>query len=269
MNSDRTRLLCYATLPDKGSFTQRIEAATAAGFDELSLWLMSLDEGRAELGSLEAVAGFLADAGMRASVLELLLTWPDGEPGACDAEVAVMQAAAEIMQPDVILAGCMGPSLAPGAAACLKAQCRALAPYKVALEFLPWSGLPTLASAVDLVREIDEENLGFVLDTWHFAWAGQDFTTLESIPAEKIHFVQLGDLASETSSDVIVETLGHRLRPGEGVVDWPRMRRVLDAEKLGCPIGTEQFNDAVKAMSLEDASRYLFDSVQHIMNPGD
>ncbi|MEP5765924.1 MAG: sugar phosphate isomerase/epimerase [Halieaceae bacterium] len=262
MALERNKLVCYATLPDGHGFENTIAAAAAAGFEEVSLWLLSLDQGREELGSLDAVAACLAAHGMRASVLELLLAWPGGEVGAAAGELAVMQAAAEVMQPEVILAACMDTSLAPGAVARLKSQCQALAPLKVALEFLPWSALPSLESAWQMVEQVDEPNLGFVLDTWHFAWAGQDFDTLARIPGDRIHFIQVNDMRAEPLEDIVEETLCHRLRPGEGVVDWSRLLRLLAAAGVDCPLGTEQFSDEVKAMSLPEASRYLYESVQ-------
>ena len=42
MAFDRTGLLCFACLPDKHSFAERIRATADAGFTELSFWLLLL-----------------------------------------------------------------------------------------------------------------------------------------------------------------------------------------------------------------------------------
>ena len=38
----------------------------------------------------------------------------------------------------------------------------------ISLEFIPFGGIPTLASAVRLVEAVDRPNLGIVLDVWHW-----------------------------------------------------------------------------------------------------
>ena len=261
----RTRLASYATLPDGYSFAETVAAAARAGFDEFAFWLMSIEQGRNELGSLEAVAACLARHGTRASVLELVHAWAQGDEAVAREEVEVMQAAADIFQPDAIVAATLAPELAPNALALLKDQCRALAPCKLALEFLPFTAVATLEHACRIVAEIDEPNLGFTLDTWHFARAGMDYERLAQLPGERIHYIQVNDAALQPLADLVEETLTARLRPGEGVVDWPRMIGLLEDKQVDCPLGSEQFSDVVKAMDLDHACTYLFDSVQRIV----
>jgi sugar phosphate isomerase/epimerase len=227
--------------------------------------LLSIEQARAELGSLEAVAACLARHGMRIGVLELLHVWALADDARTTEELAVMQAAVEVFQPDVVLAATLAPAIEPGGLEHLKRQCRALAPRKVALEFLPFGGLPSLAAALAALERVDEENLGLVLDTWHFARAGLDYALLAQVPGDRIHFVQLNDAAVEPAADLLQETMTARLRPGEGIVDWPRMIGILDGKALTCPVGSEQYSDAVKRMDLDSACRYLFASVQDIL----
>jgi sugar phosphate isomerase/epimerase len=259
----RTKLLCYATLPDGHSFTDCIEAAARAGFTELSLWLMTLAAARTELGSLQAVRDCLDAHGMRATSIELLLAWPRGDAAAVAQETAVMAAAVEMFEPELIMAGCMEPTMEQGAVSYLRQQCRALAPIPVALEFLPWSAVPSIAAAREVVAAVAEDNLGFVIDSWHFVRAGCDYTGLAEIPGDKIFFIQLSDVAAEVGEDIFAETLGGRLSPGEGVVDWPRFVGTLRQMGVNCPIGTEQFSDRIKAMPLQAAADYLYQGLQY------
>lgn len=264
----RTHLACLATLPDGYPFAEVLEAAAEAGFEEFAAWLLSLDRGREELGSLEAVRARLEAHGLRVSVLELVHAWASGEQAAIDEELAVVQHFAEAFDPEVVLAAALVPELHGDAVAALKAHCRALAPRKVALEFLPFTGVPNLAAALSVREQVDEPNLGLVIDSWHFARAGFEYDLLAEVPGEWIHFVQLNDAASEPWPYPFAETMGGRLRPGEGAVDWPRFIGLLEDKQLHCPIGSEQYSDAVKAMPLGEACRYLHDSVQAIVaNP--
>jgi sugar phosphate isomerase/epimerase len=242
-----------------------VAAAARAGFEEFAIWLMSIDQAREELGSIEAVADCLARYGTRASVLELLHAWSQADAALTEEELDVMQAAVSVFQPDVVLAATLAPTVAPGGFEHLKRQCRALAPRKVALEFLPFGALPDLASAIAALEAVDEDNLGLVLDTWHFARAGLDYALLEQVPGDRIHFIQVNDAAAQPAANLLEETMTARLRPGEGVVDWPRLLGILEKKDLHCPLGSEQYSNEVKRMDLDSACRYLFDSVQQIV----
>ena len=261
----RTRLACYATLPDGFGFEATVAAAARAGFEEFAIWLMSVEQARCELGILDAVAECLARHGMRIAVLELLHAWALADDVRTAEELEVMEAAVEVFQPEVVLAASLAPAVQPGGLEHLKRQCRALAPRKVALEFLPFGGVPGLTAALAVLEQVDEENLGLVLDTWHFARSEPDYALLAQVPGDRIHFVQLNDAAVEPADDLLRETMTARLRPGEGVVDWPRMIGILEGMSLSCPVGSEQYADVVKRMDLDAACRYLFDSVQDIL----
>ena len=77
------------------------------------------------------------------------------------------------------------------------------------------------------------------------------------------------DAPAEPAGDLIQETMTARLRPGEGMLDWPRLVAILEDKNLACPIGSEQYSLSVKQMDLDTACRYLFDSVQRIVaEPG-
>ncbi len=265
MELQRTRLACFATLPDGHGFDATVGAAARAGFRELAIWLMSLDQAREELGSLAAVKQCLDRHGVGVAVLELLHAWSSADAAACEEELAVMQAFIEVFDPEVVLAASLAPEIAASGIDCLKQHCRALAPRKVALEFLPLGAVGDLATALAILDEIAEDNLGLVFDSWHFARSGMDYSLLEQVPGERIHFIQLNDAALNPWENLYDETLRGRLRPGEGVIDWPRLVEVLARKNLQCPIGSEQYSDAVKAMGLDEACEYLFSSVQDIL----
>lgn len=261
----RTDVLCYATLPDGYSFAESIAAAAAGGFKELSLWLMTIDAACNELGSLQAVQACLDQHGMTATSIELLHAWPRGEHADVRQEIEVMQAAIEVFEPELIMAGCMDPDIEDWqrAADWLQQECEALAPVKIALEFLPWSALPDPVAVKQFVDAVAADNLGFVLDSWHFVRSGADYEALAEIPGDKVYFVQLSDVAAMAGEDIFAETLGERLVPGQGVIDWPRLMTTLEQMGVNCPISTEQFSNAIKAMPLEQAVTALYQGLQY------
>ena len=62
----------------------------------------------------------------------------------------------------------------------------------VALEFMPYSGVPDLATAWQIVQGVP--NAGLIVDGWHWARAGQQVADLDDVPAERIVSVQLCDV---------------------------------------------------------------------------
>ncbi len=266
MGFPRTNLLCFATMPDGYGYEERIEAAARSGFEEISFWLMSIDEARQELGSLEAVKALLDKNGLRGSSLEFLTAWTQAEGDAHMDELGVMLGAAEVFQPDVVMIGCLDEVIQDRAAAVtrLREMCVAAADYdfNFALEFLPWTAIPDIPAARSIVEEVDSDNLGYVLDTWHFARAGCDYEALAALPGDKVHLVQTGDLRADADDDIFTETMGYRVAPGEGVLDWPRLRSIFSESNFQCPMGTEQFSNRIKAMPLQEASDYLYATTQ-------
>lgn len=265
MSFQRSRLACFATLPDGHGFEQTVAAAAGAGFDEFAIWLMAIDEARQALGSLEAVKDCMDRHGIRPSVMELVHAWASGDQNAIEEEREVLRTAAEFFDAEVVLAATLLPVLSGDSVGALREHCRALAPRRVALEFLPFSAIPDLGAALSMVDAVGEDNLGIVFDSWHFARAGADYDLLDSVPGEMIHFIQLNDADPEPWPDIFAETMGGRLRPGEGALDWPRLIGILADKPLHCAIGSEQYSDKVKAMDLDVACRYLFDSIQDIL----
>ncbi len=64
----------------------------------------------------------------------------------------------------------------------------------IGLEFMPYSGVPDLASAWNIVKEADCETGMLILDTWHWARANMTAADLEGVPAEKVVSIQICDV---------------------------------------------------------------------------
>ena len=56
----------------------------------------------------------------------------------------------------------------------------------VALEFMPYSGVPDLATAWRILAEAGRPNSGLIVDVWHWARAGMTAADLAEVPAERI-----------------------------------------------------------------------------------
>ena len=100
----------------------------------------------------------------------------------------------------------------------------------VHLEFLPWSRIPDLATAWQVVRAADRPNGGLMLDAWHYFRSSPDGALLRSIPGASILGVQLCDAPAVAEADPLHATLHERLLPGDGELRalrpcWPTSGR--------------------------------------------
>ena len=117
----------------------------------------------------------------------------------------------------------------------------------VALEFMPFGGLPDLATAWDVVRRAGAANSGLLVDAWHWARAATTPGALAAVPAERIVAVQLADVVERPMEHAREETLHHRLVPGDGFGDVPGFVAALRAHGVDAPIALEVMSDDLRA----------------------
>lgn len=252
--------MCTATLledpmaagPDE--LRAAAEAAAAAGCTELSVWAFQL-----------ASMGDLAGLGLNVTALEAAMTWPAADPRTEAAQLAELAAETGA---GLIAAVCMEPELPDldrardNLAVVLEAARDAGA--RICVEFLPWSGIPDLATAWRLVEPLGPD-AGILLDTWHWVRqpGGPAVALLRSIPGERIAYVQVCDAAAALDGDPMAEAMSSRLLPGEGAVDFAEVFGVLREIGASPFVATEIFNPALvaeqgptgAAMAMTDAAR--------------
>ena len=114
------------------------------------------------------------------------------------------------------------------------------------LEFLPWTAVPTLAAAWEMVRDVPGQP-GIVLDTWHWQRqpGGPSPDVLAGIPGSRIAYIQVCDAGPEPAADVMDEAMTARLLPGDGVVDFGGLFTALGRIGADPFVATEVFNPSV------------------------
>ena len=113
----------------------------------------------------------------------------------------------------------------------------------VHLEFTPFSGIPDLATAWDVVRSADRPNGGLVFDTWHYFRGRRDDALLREIPGERIFAVQINDAAAQPQGRLVVDTWRFRRLPGDGDFDLPEVLEILAAKRGIGPPGIEVLSE--------------------------
>lgn len=212
--------------PPRHSFTQRCEAAAAAGFSGIGL---HADDLARTVGAGLDVAGMrtvLADTGLCLVEIEFLGGWAfDVDRGALAGTVERIEAVADSFGGRHVSAGEFRP--APPGGLDLDAAATRLAALAcrmgerglvVALEPFPWSALPDVGTAVELLRRAEASNAGLMVDAWHFFNGGAGPEVLDGLPAGGVAAVQLND-GPLVTGDFLHHARAARRLPGEGDLD--------------------------------------------------
>jgi sugar phosphate isomerase/epimerase len=119
--------------------------------------------------------------------------------------------------------------------------CALAAPYGIVmnLEPTPWTGIPTLASALEVVRRCAHPSARVMIDTIHVDRSGGTPADIARIPRELIAYVQVCDATGPRPADfatMIFQARNERAYPGEGNLDLEGM---LCAAPDGVPLSLE------------------------------
>jgi sugar phosphate isomerase/epimerase len=276
-SSDLSQLgICTATLrADPFSCTPDdlqsiITASGLAGFRTASLWRMHYEMAKA--GGLRNgdLLQWLAEAELQVRVVEAGIEWANGVSPALDAEADALFALAQLVGATHLLAVTMHENESDfdrdGARAGLTrfADRAADVGLSLSIEWLPWTVLPTLSSAWDLIESVDRPNIGLVFDNWHWLRqpGGPQPDVLRTVPGDRVHLAQLCDAPAVADGPMLEETMTRRLLPGEGATDWTELAQVFAEIGARPIIAPEPFNAAraaqgptVYAHAIADATR--------------
>jgi sugar phosphate isomerase/epimerase len=245
--------MCPATLLpepmscDVAGLREIARASAGAGFPTLSLWSFY-----ATGNGVDTTRKVFDDAGITVRAVEAATSWTEGpEPAVADADQQLDVAAA--FGADVLLACTLAPTMdAVRATEGFAALCERASAHgvRVAVEFLPWSAVPDLATTWRLLQESGATNGGIVIDMMHWQRqpGGPNLELLREIPGERVHYVQVCDAAPEPSgTDYMTEALTARAVPGEGCVDIETLLGTLAAIDAHPYFALEVFNAELAA----------------------
>ncbi len=271
-------VLCAGTLL-QAPFREKVEAAGKAGFAGLSLWLHDVKRAR-ESGLSDAdMRAMLDDHGLVVAELDPLLSWiPDSGPGANAGSMAkaflattdrdFFEVADAIGARSLNLAQGFGATIDLDAAVegfagvCDRAAEHGLS---ISLEFLPWSGIPDAATALEIVERADRKNGGLMLDVWHHFRSGEGDDALRAVPGAKVVGIQLNDAPRERPEDIVGESMNSRLVPGEGAIDLVAFVRILDEIGSRAPIGIEIFSQVLNALPPVEVARRVAEATRDVI----
>lgn len=241
-----------ATVCLSGTLEQKLRASADAGFDGVEIFEPDFTASRS---SPEQIAEMAADLGL---TLDLYQPFRDFEGVSQDVLRQNLRRAAakfDLMNrlgiDTILLCSNVGTAVS-GDDALAVDQLRQLGEVaaahgvKVAYEALAWGRFVSdYEHSARIVRAVDHPAIGHCLDSFHILSRDWGTVALETIPAEKIFFVQMAD-APRLTMDVLSWSRHHRVFPGEGgfaLADF--MGHLLRCGYDG-PVSLEIFNDTFR-----------------------
>ncbi|MGL9912046.1 sugar phosphate isomerase/epimerase family protein [Enterococcus sp. DIV0213h] len=265
------------TLGTEINFEDRVKIAKEAGYDGIGLraetYMLAVKQGYSDERMLE----ILAEHDMKVTEVEYITLWADPNKTIETPETLLQQFKeqtiyhmARLFGVGHINCGLMEKYPAEVHIQAFKELCTRAKELVIGLEFMPYSGVPDLASAWNIVKEADCENGMLILDTWHWARANMTAADLEGVPAEKVVSIQICDVLERRYPDTILrdESMHDRLCPGTGWGDTEGFLRALKAHGIKPRVvGTEVISDPILSQGYQKAAEQNYTtSIEVIQN---
>jgi 2-keto-myo-inositol isomerase len=136
---------------------------------------------------------------------------------------------------------------------------------KFAFEFLgfSWCSVSTLGQDIEIVKAVDRNNIGLVLDTFHFYAGGSTLDAIKTMDKDQLYILHINDaenLPKENLQDA------HRLFPGEGVIPLQEIVAQLKEIHYDGPVSIEMFRpeywtrppDEVAKKGMEAIKKFIY-----------
>jgi sugar phosphate isomerase/epimerase len=235
--------MCFRDRP----FPEIVAAAAASGFSGVGLTVGQCVAALERGIPFAELATRLDDAGLRVAELELVRLCEDGPVRYAS---SLVEDLSHVLKPDRVHTAAFTGEL-PCITDEYAALCDRLAHVDVALEFMPYSQVPNLSLAIELVHKIGATNARVVLDVVHFFRSGGRPTELAPAQLEKVAVVQLSDVSARHGVSVADEARHLRTYPGQGSLDITAFLTALGAAGDTLPpISVEPISDALELLPL-------------------
>ena len=131
----------------------------------------------------------------------------------------------------------------------------------IALEPMPYSGLPNLDKTWKIMQKANCDNVYMLLDMWHWVRANQPYDLLTEEQAKRVISIQIDDAYTRPYADSILrdESMHDRLAPGAGDLDTAGfVKMIKDAGVDPKVIGVEVISDQYMAKGIDYVADYTY-----------
>jgi sugar phosphate isomerase/epimerase len=257
------------TLGTEVGFEDRVRAAAAAGYDGIGLRVENYWGAREAGLDDNAMRQIAAEHGVPILEVEYITAWgtpDDRDQAQQDKEQAVVHMA-RAFGVHHLNTGLLEKLPLDVVTESFAALCeRAGDDLTVALEFMPYSGVPDLATAWQILDDAGRANSALIVDVWHWARAGMTPADLGPVPADRIVALQLCDVLEHPMEPLRAESLGHRLPPGQGYGDAVGVVRAL-RERGARPrvVTAEVISNELVSRGVDTAAQTTADAAREVL----
>lgn len=271
-------VLCSATIipnpikPKAGELLRQIRATKQAGFAGISMWAFHEAVERAAGHSSELTYSDLRNADLSVPLVETIMPWDTATTAEALSAARPVFEICQLFGADLVAAVSMSKDAIPEQKSVdhLRAVCELANDYglTVVTEFLPWSGIPTLASLANILAKVDCENAGIVLDAWHWQRqpGGPSPDVLRDLKPQQLSVFQLCDAAAEPEPDPMEECMRRRLLAGEGVIDFAEIFALFDQIGADPLIAPEVFSEQQSALGADVMAANIYRSSAQVLS---
>jgi sugar phosphate isomerase/epimerase len=264
-------VLSYFSLARYSDFDERLQAAAAAGFAGIGMFVLDYQRLRDDVGLRSSdIRAKLDGAGLCIAEIEVMRGWaPSGEPAA---QSRAMEALAFEMADEFggRYLQAIGPyeGTVADAARGFGGLCDRAAEHDllVGIEWVPFTNIRTAADALAIVAAADRPNGGLCVDIWHHIRGAADESMIRALPPERIFAVQLSDgPLTPQQDDYYTDCLDNRVPPGQGEFDVAGFVAVLDAMGVEAPISLEVCSARLRDGSADEAARQAAEAMHRVL----
>lgn len=259
------------TLGDKCTFEERVKAAKDAGFEGIGLraetYVDALNEGLFD----QDILNILETYDMRVTEVEYIVQWAE-ENRSYEQKYKEQMCfhMCELFGVSHINCGLMEKYSVDYTAQKLKELCGRAGNLIIGVEPMPYSGIPNVKRAWEIVNASGCDNAKIILDSWHWLRADQpvDIHFLDEIPADKIVSVQINDVYERAYAENVLrdESMHDRLAPGTGCGNTEGFCRMLKEKGVNpLAFGVEVISDKILSSGVKEAARYNFDNTKKVL----
>lgn len=257
------------TLGDQCSFEERVQAAKKAGYEGIGLraetYADALNEGLKD----SDILAILEKYDMKVTEVEYIVQWAE-EHRSYEQKYKeqICFHMCQLFGVRHINCGLMENYPVEQTAQKLKELCQRAGEYMIGVEPMPYSGIPDLKNAYQVVMASGCENAMIILDSWHWVRADQPYDILTKEIAKKVVSIQINDAYERPYAAPVLrdESMHDRLAPGTGAKDTAGfVRMVREAGVSPLAVGVEVISDAILAKGVEKAAAYTYENTVKVL----
>lgn len=256
------------TLGDQISFEERVKAAKEAGFEGIGLRAETYVDALAEGLHDEDILAILDRYGMKCTEVEYITMWAEEQRSYEQKyKEQICFHMCELFGVGHINCGLMENYSVGYTAQKLKELCERAGDYIIGVEPMPYSGIPDLKKAWEVIQASGCENAKLILDTWHWVRANQPFD-LCGVPGDAVISIQINDVHDRAYAPSILrdESMHDRLAPGTGYGDTAGfVRMVKEAGVKPRAVGVEVISDFYMAEGAEAAAKKVYAGAAEVL----